>query len=499
MSARLIVVSNRVGVPGREGGSRAGGLEVAIRPVLRQHPGIWFGWSGQIAAKSGVTVRTIQRGHQSYVITDLAEEDYQEYYNGYANKVLWPILHYRLDLAEFSRRELSGYMRVNQQFATELHKLLQPDDVVWVHDYHLIPLAKELRDLGHRNKIGFFHHIPFPPPEILTALPNHERLVPAMCHYDLVGFQTEIDAANFARYLRNECRMSSRNPSTFQVADRTVRIGVFPVGVETAQLSRLARRAASPFLRDVVESLADRAMIIGVDRLDYSKGIELRMEAFDCFLSAHPDWRGKVTYLQITPKSRSDIQEYADMERQIDEAAGRINGTYGEAAWTPIRYVNRVHSRPALVGLYRSARVALVTPLRDGMNLVAKEYVSAQDAENPGVLVLSRFAGAAVECEAALLVNPYDPESVGTAIADALSMPLDERRARHDAMFHVLLKNDINSWGERFLIALMRPPSLLSWLGRMNMAGKRVGEAFSALRHGPSRPSPASWRSSQSR
>jgi trehalose 6-phosphate synthase len=464
---RLVVVSNRVAVPGRDPGSQAGGLAVAIRPVLKRHPGIWFGWSGQVSTKSDV-VRTIQRGHQSYVLTDLTKEDYQEYYNGYANRVLWPILHYRLDLAEFSRRDLSGYIRVNQHFATELHKLLRPDDVVWVHDYHLFPLGKGLRDLGHRNKIGLFHHIPFPPPEILTALPNHERLVPTMCHYDLVGFQTGIDAANFARYLRNECLMPNLDQYTFQAADRTVRIGIFPVGVETAQLSRLARRAVhSPFVRDVVGSLADRVLIVGVDRLDYSKGIALRMEAFDRFLSTHPEWRGKVTYLQITPRSRSEIQEYADIERQIDEAAGRINGTYGEASWTPIRYVNRAHSRSALVGLYRSALSALVTPLRDGMNLVAKEYVSAQDAENPGVLILSRFAGAAVECKAALLVNPYDTESVGTAIAQALSMPLDERRARHDALFQVLLTNDVKLWGERFLTALMRPLALPTQLGQM--------------------------------
>jgi trehalose 6-phosphate synthase len=469
--ARLVVVSNRVAVPSRDGGSRAGGLEVAIRPVLKRHPGVWFGWSGRVAAASEATVRTSQRGHQTYVLTDLTEEDYQEYYNGYANRVLWPILHYRLDLAEFSRRDLSGYMRVNQRFAAELNKVLQPDDAVWVHDYHLLPLAKALRDNGHRNKIGFFHHVPFPPPEILTALPNHQHLIPAMGQYDLVGFQTDIDAANFARYLRKECAMLIRDPYTFQTAGRTVRIGVFPVGVETAKLNRLARRAVhSPFVRDVVASLAGRAMIIGVDRLDYSKGIALRMEAFDRLLSTHPDWRGKVIYLQITPKSRSEIQEYADIERQIDETAGRVNGRYGEASWTPIRYVNRAHSRTALVGLYRSADVALVTPLRDGMNLVAKEYVAAQDPEDPGVLILSRFAGAAVECEAALLVNPYDPESVGSALAQALSMPLDQRRSRHDALFQVLMTNDIESWGERFLIALTRPISLPNWLGQTDFS-----------------------------
>ena len=469
--ARLVVVSNRVAIPNTDVSDRAGGLAIAIRPVLKQHPGIWFGWSGKVAAKSDVTVRTIERGHQSYVLTDLAQEDYQEYYNGFANRVLWPIFHYRLDIAEFSRRDLTGYMRVNEHFAADLHKILLPDDNIWVHDYHLLPLAKTLRDLGRRNKIGFFHHIPFPPPEILTALPNHEHLIPAMCHYDLIGFQTDRDAMNFAHYLRDECGMPSRDPYTFQAADRTVRIGVFPVGVETAELNRLARRAVhSRFVRDVVESLAGRDMIIGVDRLDYTKGIVLRLEAFDRFLSAHPDWRAKVTYLQITPKSRSEIWEYADMERQIDETAGRVNGTYGEASWTPIRYVNRSHSRSVLAGLYRSARAALVTPLRDGMNLVAKEYVACQDPENPGVLILSRFAGAAVECATALLVNPYDPDSVGTAIRQALSMSVEERRSRNDALFQVLMANDVKSWGNRFLMALTRPLKPPNWPRQIDLS-----------------------------
>src|SRR6201988_1003890 len=239
--------------------------------------------------------------------------------------------------------------------------------------------------------------------------------------------------------------MPSRDPYTFQTADRTIKIGIFPVGVDAEQLNRLARRAVlSPFVQDVVQSLAGRVMIIGVDRLDYSKGIALRMEAFDRFLSHHREWRGKVTYLQITPKSRSEVPEYADIERQIDETAGRVNGTYGEASWTPIRYVKRAHSRSALTGLYRSAAVGLVTPLRDGMNLVAKEYVAAQDPENPGVLILSRFAGAAVEFRRALLVNPYDPESVASAIAQALAMPIEERRARHQALLAAVLDYDVD-------------------------------------------------------
>jgi trehalose 6-phosphate synthase len=211
-------------------------------------------------------------------------------------------------------------------------------------------------------------------------------------------------------------------------------------------------------------------MMIGVDRLDYSKGLAQRMDAFERFLAVYPDWRGKVTYLQITPKSRSEIQEYAEMERTISEAAGRINGAYGEIAWTPIRYVNRAYSRSVLAGLFRSARAGLVTPLRDGMNLVAKEYIAAQDPEDPGVLILSRFAGAAAECTASLLVNPYDPETVATSISHALSMPLEERRTRHQALFQVISDNDLNSWGEHFLAVLTKDAATPPWPERLGLA-----------------------------
>jgi trehalose 6-phosphate synthase len=435
-------------------GNRAGGLEVAVLAALKRHPGIWFGWSGRTATK--LETRTIDAGDISYVVTDLPREDYNEYYNGFANRVLWPILHYRLDLAEFTRRDLSGYMRVNEHFAAELHKVLRPDDVIWAHDYHLLPFAKALRERGHKNKIGFFLHTPFPPPEIITALPHHERIVSALCNYDLVGFQTDTDAMNFARYLESECRFQSNGDKSYATGERDVRIGVFPVGIETEAFNRMARRAAtSSFVAGVTASLSGRAMIIGVDRLDYSKGISERLQAFERFLVDNVEWRNNVTFLQITPKSRSDIQEYADMSRHVSETVGRINGTYGEASWTPIRYINRAHTRTALAGLYRAARAALVTPLRDGMNLVAKEYIAAQNEDDPGVLILSRFAGASVECKPALLVNPYDPDSVGGAINRALSMSLDERRARHRALYDIIATNDINDWPDRFLAVLL--------------------------------------------
>jgi trehalose 6-phosphate synthase len=464
---QLVVVSNRVGIPEKNLNARAGGLEVAVRAALKHKSGIWFGWSGKVATHTKIATQKVVHDKITYITLDLSKEDHHEYYNGFTNRVLWPILHYRVDLAEFSRRDLSGYLRVNDNFARELDEVLGPDDLVWVHDYHLMPLAKALRGRGHKNRIGFFLHIPCPPPEILTALPNHERLLPTLCEYDLVGFQTSDDAFNFSRYLTHECGFPSRD-FNFLVAGRKVRIDVFPVGIDTAAFADLARRSVRlPFVQRVITSLAGRALIIGVDRLDYSKGIANRLSAFELFLQTQASWRGKVTYLQIATKSRTEIPEYAAIEQEIGSAAGRINGAYGEADWTPIRYVNRPYSHSTLAGLYRAARVGLVTPLRDGMNLVAKEYVASQNPDDPGVLILSRFAGAAHECKAALLVNPYDPDSVAAAIGQALSMPLAERRDRHAALFQVLSHNDIQHWADRFLAALEEEPQAPSRLEQM--------------------------------
>jgi len=452
--ARVFIISNRVAVPNPSRGLHAGGLEIALRATLKRKNCVWLGWSGAVKPSSETGTTTIEHAGNTYIVTDLNEEDYQEYYNGFANRVLWPILHYRIDLAEFSRRDLTGYLRVNEHFAEELDKVLEPDDLVWVHDYHLIPLAKALRARGRNNHIGFFLHIPLPPPEFLTAMPNHERLIPSLCEYDLVGFQTDGDAANFARYLAKECGMPSHIQRGAGTGPRSMRIGTFPVGVESLEFNRIARRAArSQFVERVVGSIPGK-LIIGVDRLDYSKGLPLRLEAFESFLINNPQIREEVTWLQITPRSRSAIKEYAEMQRQIEAAAGRINGTYGDASWSPVRYTNRIYSRTVLSGLYRSACVGLVTPLRDGMNLVCKEYVAAQDTDDPGVLILSRFAGAAAEFGSALLVNPYDPETVGAAIARALVMPRDERIARHQELMEALLRNDISTWGDRFLGAL---------------------------------------------
>jgi trehalose 6-phosphate synthase len=460
--SRLVVVSNRVSVPDA-GAKRAGGLEVALRPALQSNGGVWLGWSGKVATRNKLKTRSVQHHNVQYVVTDLSMEGFEEYYSGFANRVLWPILHYRLDLAEFARRDLSGYFTVNQHFACELEKLIMSDDVIWVHDYHLIPIADALRRRGHGNRIGFFLHVPLPPPEILASLPNHEQLIPLLMQYDVVGFQTDRDVQNFLRYLMSEGNPmrdmrvfeSAGQRVTMRINGREVLIGSFPVGIEPRAFARLARRnEQSPFVKTLVDSLGGRNLVIGVDRLDYSKGLIQRLDAFDRFLANHSGWLGKLTYLQITPTNRVEISEYAELQEALQSAAGRINGKYGEVSWTPIRYVNRVYTRSVLAGLYRIARVGLVTPLRDGMNLVAKEYVAAQDPDDPGVLVLSRFAGAASQLPSALLVNPSDPESVATALAQALTMPREERVSRHKALYTSICEYDVDRWQREFLTAV---------------------------------------------
>jgi trehalose 6-phosphate synthase len=468
MAPRLIIVSNRVAVPEPGAKQMAGGLVVAVKAALRGRTGIWFGWSGNIDETKTAEPRMIQRNNISYAVIDLTQTDFDEYYNGLANRVLWPILHYRVDLQEYSRADQSGYMRVNQLFADNLDAIIKEDDVIWVHDYHLMPLARELRARGRQNPIGFYLHIPCPSLDILHTLPHHEEIVGALTDYDLVGFQTENDRDNFASYILSIGGAKSGRNGTLAYQGRQTRIGAFPVSIETATYARLARNAVrSAFAKKIKESFSGLQIILGVDRLDYSKGIIQRIKAFDHFLEINPEWRSRVTFLQIAPKSRTDIKEYNAMEDEVTTLIGKINGRHGEASWTPIRYVNRSYSRTALSGIYRTANIAFVTPLRDGMNLVAKEFVAAQNEEDPGVLILSQFAGAAAELTGALIVNPHEVEGVAAAIKRALEMPLQERRERHEPMLRHLMEHNVEHWAEEYLSALAetrQKPGLLSGL-----------------------------------
>jgi trehalose 6-phosphate synthase len=454
MGARLIIVSNRVAVPDSPRTPLAGGMAVAVKAALKNRNGMWFGWSGKVAEQSNEMPHVVDINKITYVLIDLSQNDIQEYYNGLANSVLWPILHYRVDLQEYSRADASGYIRVNRMFADRLSALLREDDVVWVHDYHLMLLGRELRSRGHRNTIGFFLHTPCAPPDILQTLPHHREILGGLAYYNLVGFQTENDRENFAHYLTSQG--ASQNRSSYEFEGQKVRLGAFPVSIETKAYMRLARNAGrSAMVALVRESLGGNKLILGVDRLDYSKGIPDRVKAFERLLENNPEWRGNVTLLQVTPKSRSDIKQYGDIESELTALIGKVNGHFGDAAWTPIRYVNRSHSRTVLAGLYRAADVAMVTPLRDGMNLVAKEYLAAQDPDDPGVLVLSQFAGAAKELTGALIVNPHETDAVAAALKRALEMPLAERRERHAPMLEHLLENDVRKWAEDYLATLV--------------------------------------------
>ena len=453
--SRLVVVSNRV-APITEGQATAGGLAAGVLDALKQRGGIWFGWSGDTVANPTGRAKTAQKvGPISLYTIDLSRKDYDEFYRGFANDTLWPVLHYQMGLSKFTWEEFSGYQRVNDQFARALMPILQPDDLVWAHDYHLLCLADSLRQAGCRNRIGLFLHTPFPAPPVFMTVPAHAELIQAMCQYDLVGFQTETDRAGFSDYVLRHCEgelvETTEDGQVLRAYGRIIRTGVYPIGVHVDETRNQAKAQANRRTADRLRgSLRHRQLILSVDRLDYSKGLRQRFQAFERFLEDCPAARGGVSFLQIAPPSRGDIQTYKDIRRELEAEAGRINGRFAEIDWTPLRYLNKSFPRSALMPLYDMADVGLVTPLRDGMNLVAKEYVAAQNPDDPGVLILSQFAGAACEMDAALLINPYDSVGVAMAMDRALSMRVEERRERHASMMAVMRRNSLDRWRDRF-------------------------------------------------
>ncbi|SFR89354.1 trehalose 6-phosphate synthase [Dyella sp. OK004] len=451
-SGRLIVVSNRVALPRQ---TATGGLASAMRAALQERGGLWFGWSGKVANQTAGTLRYLQDGPVRYVTMDLSRSDHDHFYDGYANRTLWPLLHYRPDLVDYNRGHLDGYLRVNHLFAERLAELIEPDDIIWINDYHLIPLAAMLRQRHIRNRMGFFLHTPLPADGLLIALPRHRELLGTLASYDLIGLHTARDLRSLEDYFVHELGASLRRGHRLRYGDRRFRAGVFPIGIDTRQVALNAKQAES--LEEIAQlraSLDGRVLIIGVDRLDYSKGLAQRFDAYARLLERAPELHRKVSFLQIAPPSRSTVPEYRQIRRELERSAGHINGTYAAPDWVPIRYVNNSFPHSLLSGYYRHAKVGLVTPMRDGMNLVAKEYVASQNPDDPGVLVLSRFAGAAQELTQALLVNPADTEEVADALQQALSMPLAERRRRWRSMMDVLERQDITAWRQSFLSAL---------------------------------------------
>lgn len=453
---RLIVVSNRVADVSKA--VQSGGLAVALADALRERRGLWFGWDGKIISDDAHIGITITQQDQVRTATvSLHQRDYDEYYVGFSNNILWPSFHYRLDLNVIDARSIDGYRRVNQRFAQLLAALLEPDDIIWVHDYHFIPLAAELRALGVKQRIGFFLHIPFPPPDIFLAVPEQQWLARALFSYDLVGFQTSSDAGNFARYVLEQAEGKKVGEHTLEAFGGKVNVRAFPIGIDVDAFYQMAH---TPKADEQIQRLHRRSMassqIIGVDRLDYSKGLPDRLRAFRRLLELYPENRKAVTLMQISPPTREDVVAYADIRKELEGLSGAINGEYSDFDWTPVRYIHRAIPRDTLAALFRGSQVGLVTPLRDGMNLVAKEYVAAQDAEDPGVLVLSRFAGAAEELKEAILVNPYDTDEVAQAMQMALTMKKGERQERYQALIERVRKHDVQNWRTTFLDELRK-------------------------------------------
>ncbi|HEV8444033.1 MAG TPA: trehalose-6-phosphate synthase [Steroidobacteraceae bacterium] len=452
--SRLVAVSNRISVPKR--GTAPGGLAVGLMAAMQARRGLWFGWDGETVDSAADEPAVARKDGVTFASIEFDQTEYQDFYLGFCNGTLWPLFHYFVDSFRYSDTQYEVYQRVNQRFARTLLPLLEPDDLVWVHDYHLFPLAQKLREAGAAQPIGLFLHIPFPNIEVLRVLPVYGELLQAMLAYDVLGFQTETDRDAFrsaAAYVWGAQVLTAGN--TVTVGGRRVLTEVYPIGVDVDAIQREAVESlATETSKRLVTGLLDRKLMIGVDRLDYSKGLVERFKAYERFLETHPENQNRVTFMQIAPISRSDVRAYAEIRRDLEQTTGRTNGRFADTDWTPIRYLNRNFPHDVLMGFMRSALVGIVTPVRDGMNLVAKEFVAAQDPADPGVLILSTLAGAARELTSAVLVNPYDLRGMAHAIQQAFNMPLAERRERHQAMLEVLRRNSIAAWHSSFVNTL---------------------------------------------
>ena len=379
----------------------------------------------------------------------LSPEEYADYYLGYSNSVLWPLCHRRADLVNMSAAFDESYRAVNARVAEMIAAVADPDDIIWVHDYHFFPLASELRALGLSNRIGFFLHIPFPELGSLSVLSRPDEFAHWLASYNLVGLQTRADVARCLEMYRADPRAEFLIDGSVKFQDRITTVRSFPIGIDVEDFRAQAEEETpNPFGVATPESY-----VIGVDRLDYSKGIPNRFRAFGRYLENRPAGT-RPCLVQIAPPTREQVQAYKDITSELEEIAGRLNGEFAELDWVPIRYIHRGVDRSLLAKLYRRAHVCAVTSIADGMNLVAKEFVAAQDPDDPGVLILSRFAGAAEDMTEALLVNPYDVDDIAEAYRRAFAMPLAERQARHAACMAVVLQTDASYWAKQFIDAL---------------------------------------------
>jgi trehalose 6-phosphate synthase len=451
----LVVVSNRVS-RGKANEPMTGGLAAALLPVVEKSGAIWVGSSGRVrdGNQKEPFVEIEALGAGALAMLDLPAAHYGGYYEGFANSALWPALHSRADLIHACHDDYVSYREVNAFMARALLRFQKPRTAFWIQDYHFLALGAELRDLGVTQPIGFFLHTPWPARAVIGGVPHHRDLIEAMLAYDLIGFQTEEDCENFLTYVQCDLDLAVHDDVVVSRHGKT-RAAVFPIGIDPEKFAQLAAKAVShPDVSRLRRSLNGEKLAIGVDRLDYSKGLVNRIRAFDRMWTLHPQLRRAASLLQIATPSRGAIEAYGNLQNEVAKLVSDVNGRHGEVDWTPIRYLNKGYGQAVLAGLYRTAQVGVVTPLQDGMNLVAKEYVAAQNPADPGVLVLSKFAGAANELDTALLVNPHDIDGMAQTIATALSMPLAERRMRWEAMMTKLRSHTIQQWFADFIEAL---------------------------------------------
>jgi trehalose 6-phosphate synthase len=452
----LIVLSNREPYsPVREGSGElqwkaaVGGLTAALDPLLRERGGTWIAWGD---GERDIRSVELPPGEGRYRLErlHLREGELQDYYYGFSNRALWPMSHYFLNRVRYLGRYWKAYQRVNERFAEAAVRAYRPGDLIWIHDYHLCLVPRLVREALPEARIGFFWHIPWPSSEVFRTLPWDREILEGILGANLVGVHT----LEYARHFRSCCRIVlgyDNDGQTVRSPERSVRVEAFPVGIEFEAFSGLAR---APEVRQAAEELRQQVgtrFLLGVDRLDYTKGIPERLEAFGEYLGRYPEAQGQVTLVQIAVPSREQVDAYRQLREQIERLVGRINGAYGQAGWTPVHYITRGLDRRELVAYYLAADVMLVTPLRDGLNLVAKEFAAVSEG---GVLILSEFAGAAAEMPEALRVNPYDHDGLLWAIGQALSMPLEERRRRLECLKLRLRRFDLRAWTEAFLHAL---------------------------------------------
>jgi trehalose 6-phosphate synthase len=457
---RIVVVSNRVQLP-TEGAAKPGGLAVALDGLMNHHGGLWFGWSGNVCAEAQQAAATTTLdlpggGAMCFATVDLTPDEHDRYYNAFSNATLWPLLHSMPEHMSFDRRNAQVYRETNARLTDALVPLLKPHDLIWVHDYHLMAMPALLRARGVTAPIGFFLHVPFPSTDLLASVPESAKLVRDLLSSDLLGFQTQNDLENFAAaaVLAGAVRLSAGG---LQFSGRRIRIGVFPAEIDAREFAAVAETSwRSVHTERLRRSLQNQCLVLGIDRLDPTKGLLQRLAGYRRFLETRPDWRRRATLLQIAAESRKDVSAYQDLRASLDSESGAINSEWGEPDWAPMRVISRAVPRDTIAGYMREARVGLVTPLRDGMNLVAKEYIAAQDPQNPGVLVLSKFAGAARQLTAALQVNPHDPDELADTLDRALSMGLAERQDRWRDAWSAIEDTTPQQWGRSFLAALMR-------------------------------------------